>query len=98
MTYTRQAVFLLACLALHMSTSPAVELPAKTVSSTKQTLEGVAFPTTSAESAAGVMPVDKRYPELDVRRYGAVCDYNTRTERDGQVAVSATNNLPAFKH
>jgi hypothetical protein len=51
---------------------------------------------TPAETAAGIAKVDAKYPELDIRRYGAVCDYDAKTEKDGQVARAATDNLPAF--
>jgi len=59
----------------------------------------VAIPLTLAEIAAGLTGVDiidPRYPELDIRRYGAVDDYDAATETDGQVAQNATNNKPAF--
>jgi hypothetical protein len=52
---------------------------------------------TEAEAAAGVAIADPKYPELDIRRYGAVCDYDAKVETAGWTARRATDNLPAFK-
>lgn len=52
---------------------------------------------TPAEIAAGVAIADARFPELDIRRYGARCDYDAAAETDGKPARKATDNLPAFK-
>jgi hypothetical protein len=52
--------------------------------------------TTPAELAVGAVIVKPEFPELDIRRYGAVCDYDERLETAGQAAVRATDNLPAF--
>jgi len=54
-------------------------------------------PRTPAEVAAAVAVTDARYPELDIRRYGAICDYDESAETDGQPPRSATDNLPAFQ-
>ncbi|MGH7128106.1 MAG: hypothetical protein ACREIV_06030, partial [Planctomycetaceae bacterium] len=52
---------------------------------------------TEAEAAAGVTVADPDYSELDIRRYGAVCDYDEKFETDGRAARRATDNLPAFE-
>lgn len=58
---------------------------------------GPGLPRTSAEAAAGVTVADGAFPELDIRRYGARCDYDAAVEQDGRPARHATDNLPAFK-
>lgn len=54
-------------------------------------------PHTAAEAAAGVAVADGAFPELDIRRYGAHCDYDAAVEQDGRPPRRATDNLPAFK-
>jgi hypothetical protein len=56
----------------------------------------VHIPPTAAESAAGVKVKETRYPELDIRRYGAACDYDKNKENNGQAPENATDNLAAF--
>jgi hypothetical protein len=54
------------------------------------------YPVIPAETAADVAVTNSAYAPLDIRRYGAVCDYNVATETDGQAPDDATDNLAAI--
>ena len=50
-------------------------------------------PQTPDESAAKVAVKDARFPEFDIRRYGAIGDYDASRERDGTTPRAAHNHL-----
>jgi hypothetical protein len=55
----------------------------------------ILYPTTAAETSAGVTPVDKQYPaepEIDIRRYDPDSDFDTAFSN--AIAVAYTSGLP----